>query len=622
MTKAVAQAPVKETVTAILEKMGVSTADEKAVAPDWTKLGDIARELQYVTVHLVRHEKSSFWGKTTTPVDAGTYRNVPIEVLVSGTAEWIHDQAGGGDYTVEVIHPTNVQMGRLTVFKVSVPGESRKPAPLAAKEAQAMLVARTQAQGLARQLMDAQPGMNEVQAVETAQKMIQDNPMAAAMFSGSSGEDDMAGDAGKLMQMMMVQNMMRENSDRQERIAMLTAKPAAPVEDMRLKALEERLAEQDRRHAQEKAEWDRREQERRFEEKFRGLEDKFSQILLRLDKPASAPQVDPTVALLGQVLPVFAAQQDQRASEQARAAESQMLMMKTMLESSGKKDPALEALLGHMIQQTQLAMQQQQLKLQEPVKQAEALNSVFSMMGGMMQVTHQIILQQMQAQQGNPFWDRLATIADQLPSIIMGLANPEVEHGTIEGAAADTVDERAATTRVQQMKAADQAAQAVAAGQEPPQVQAPPVEPPLPPAQVEQQAPPLEAQEQQAPVGEPGNGAEAAGEGEAEPADSELPSDPVERAAIILDVFGLGAAAVLLEKEDAVATLNLFFSEGAAPSVLGEKLATLLLGLEIVVDVKGDDLVRQAREHLGWTPQRAGKFAAAFEKTIKSAAAA
>jgi hypothetical protein len=610
VTKAAAQAPVKETVTALLEKMGVSTQDEKATAPDWTKLQDIARELQYVTVHLIRYEQTSFWGKTTNAVDAGTYRNIPVEVLISGTAEWIHDQAGGGDYKVEVIHPTDVRMGRLTSFKVTVPGESRKPAPLAAKEATAMLTARTQAQGLARQLMEAQPGMNEVQAVETAQKMISDNPMAAAMFGGAGGaEDDMAGDAGKLMQMMMVQNMMRENSDRQERIALLTAKPTAPAEDMRLKALEERLAEQDRRHAQEKADWDRREQERRFEEKFRGLEDKFSQIFLRLDKPAPGPTIDPTTAVLGQILPTFVAQQDQRASEQARAAESQMLMMKSMLEASNRKDPALDSLLTHMLSQTQLAMQQQQLKLQEPVKQAEALNSVFSMMGGMMQVTHQIILQQMAAQQGNPFWDRLAAIADQLPQIIMGLANPEVEHGTIEGAAADTVDERAASSRVQQMRAADQAAQAVAAGGNVPQVQATQVEPSLP-APVAQETQPVAEQQ-------PGQEEE-----DADLDESALPEDPVERAKIILQVFGIEAAAALLEKPDAVEALDLFWKEGVTPSALGEKLANLLLGLEIVVDVKGDDLVRQAREQLGWSPQRAGKFAAAFEKTIKAASEA
>ncbi len=104
--------------------------------------------------------------------------------------------------------------------------------------------------------------------------------------------------------------------------------------------------------------------------------------------------------------------------------------------------------------------------------------------------------------------------------------------------------------------------------------------------------------------------------------ESELPEDPVERAKIILQVFGLEAAQALLENAEAVQELDLFWAKGAAPSVLGEKLANMLLGLEIVVEVKGDDLGRQAREQLGWSPQRAGKFAAAFEKTIKAASQA
>jgi hypothetical protein len=100
-----------------------------------------------------------------------------------------------------------------------------------------------------------------------------------------------------------------------------------------------------------------------------------------------------------------------------------------------------------------------------------------------------------------------------------------------------------------------------------------------------------------------------------------LPDDPVERAKIVLDVFGLEAAAALLEQPAAVEALNLFFVEGTAPSVLGEKLATLLLGLTAVVETSSDAFIRVAKENFGWSPQRAGKFVKAFDETIAKAAA-
>ena len=600
MTTAKAQAPVEEVVSKALEKLGVPTSAQAATAPDWTKLTEIARELSFVTVHLIRHEKVGFFSKITTQVDAGTYRNIPIETLISGTAEWIYSQAGGGEYTVEIIHPSNPRMGLLTRYKISIPGEPRKAAPLAAQEMQQMLTSRTQVQALASQLMSVQPGMTEAQAFEEAQRAVQSNPLMAQLLVGQQETEDMAlpnsnggmGMVGQIFSMMMLKDVMRENRE----AAATQTKPSG--EDATIKALRDEIQEmrreRERERAEMKAEEARRETDRRMETMQRDFQAKMDAILLKLDKPA--PTIDPTAAVLGQILPTFSAQQDQRAAEHARAAESQMVMLKAMMEAGSKRDPALDALLAHMLSTTRLAMEQQQLKLQEPVKQAEAMTSVFGMLGGMMQMTHQIILQQMQAQQGNPFWDRLATIADQLPQIIMGLANPEVDHGTVESAASDTVDERASVSRVQQMRAADQAAQAaVAAPQAPPAVGAPPVEPQL-------QAP------QQVSV--------------EEEEESNLPDDPIERAKIILEIFGLEAAAVLLEKPEAVSDLDLFWHEGAAPSVLGEKLAHMLLGLEIVVDVTGDGLVRAAREHLGWNPQRSGKFAAAFERTIKSASVA
>jgi hypothetical protein len=600
-----------------LEGLGLSPGgNSPGQAPDWTKLNEIARELQSVTVHLIRHERSDFFGKHRDPIDAGTYHNVPVETLQSGTAEWIFSQAGGGEYTVEVIHPTNVRMGRLTSYKINIPGDSKKPIPLAAQEAKQMLTSQAQASGLAQQLIEG--GMASPQAYELARKMTENNPLSAFGLGGA--EDDMAGgsDMGRFMQMQMMRDMAREERESREKIAMLAAQPLQqrPAEDVRLQALERRLEEADRRHAAEKAEWDRKEQERRVEDRFRAIDEKFNQLLQRLDKPVVAPPVmDPGVTMLSTIIPALTGMTERRAEDQARNVEMQLKMMETTLANAGKRDPALDQMLGHMLDTTRLSMEAQQLKLQEPVKNAEAMNAVFGMLGGMMQMTHQIILQQMAAQQGNPFWEKLSAIADQLPNIIMSLASPEVEHGTVESPDSETVTERAAATRVMQLREADARAKQIAASAEaetaPAQLAAEPEKEALPPATVE--TAPVESSAE----------AEGAGEeGSEEEEDNSLPDDPIERARLVLENLELTAAEALLENPDAVTVLNLFLKSGASTKVLGEKLGKLLLELETVVDVKADNLARVCRENFGWTRSRAETFVAEFTKTMHAAAAA
>jgi len=608
LTRAADKERVDTVVAATLERVGVPVNDHSGVAPDWTKLQDIARELQAVTVHLIRFERSSFFTKATTPIDAGTYYAVPIERLQVGTAEWIYEQAGGGEYRVEVIHPSNPRMGLLTTFKVNVPGESKKPAPLAAKEAVRMSTSQTQVNGLAQQFAQMNPGLSEMQALEMAQKTVAENPALASMMVGQQ-EDDMAfGQQGGfnvngMIQMMMAERMMERQAAREQQYK----PPAAPQEDPAVKLLAEqvRTLQSDLRSEREDAR--RREEQREAQAKFDRLESKFEMLLQRLDKPQE-PKTDPMATVLTTVLPAITGAQERTAAEQARSAAQQLEFMKTLAEASNKRDPALEALLGHMLNTTRLSMEAQQLRMQEPVQNARAMNEMIGMMAGVMQTTHGIVMAQMQAQQGNPFWDKLASITDQLPNIIMSLASPEVEHGTIESAAAPDVTERAVSQRVQQMQAADAAAQQVAAGQAPQQVVAPPVEPPLPAPQVEQQ--PVASVE-----------AQPEGEDDEDEDDEGLPEDPVERAKIVLEVFGLEAAAALLEQPAAVEALNLFFVEGTAPSVLGEKLATLLLGLTAVVETSSDAFIRVAKENFGWSPQRAGKFVKAFDETIAKAAA-
>ncbi|MCK9355555.1 MAG: hypothetical protein M0R22_00170 [Dehalococcoidia bacterium] len=606
MTKATEKERVDNVVGSVMEKMGVPLSDASGVAPDWTKLQDIARELQTVTVHLIRFERSSFFTKSTTPIDAGTYYNVPVERLQVGTAEWIYEQAGGGEYRVEVIHPTSPRMGLLTTFKVNVPGEPRKPAPLAAKEALRMSTSQDQVQGLARQFASMNPGLSEMQALEMAQKTAAENPALASMMVGQ--EDEMAfGQQGGfnvngMIQMMMAERMMERQAAREQQYK----PPAAPQEDPTVRLLTEQMREMKAQLERERDENRRREEQREAQAKFDRLESKFELLLQRLDKPQE-PKTDPTALVLSTVLPALTGSQERTAAEHARGAAQQLEFMKAMAESSNRRDPALESLLAHMLDTTRLSMEAQQLRLQEPVKNAEAMNSMIGMMAGVMQTTHSIVMAQMQAQQGNPFWDKLAGITDALPGIIMALASPEVEHGTIEasGPAAPDVSEQAAAARVQQMRAADAAAQAAAqvpAGAPPPAQVAPaPVEPPLPATA----------------------GPEQAEDEDEDEGDDELPEDPIERAKIVLDIFGLeGAADVLLKFEDAVTTLNLFFFEGAAPSVLGEKFAALLIGApDITFDVSGDQLVRTVREQFGWNPQRSGKFVKAFEEALAKAAA-
>ena len=608
MTKAADKERVDNVVGAVMEKMGVPLNDTSGVAPDWTKLQDIARELQTVTVHLIRFERTSFFSKATTPTDAGTYYSVPVERLQYGTAEWIYEQAGGGEYRVEVIHPSNARMGLLTTFKVNVPGEPKKPAPLAAKEAMRMSTSMDQVQALARQLAQMNPGLSEMQALEMAQKTAAENPALASMMVGQ--EDDMAfGQQGGfnvngIIQMMMAERMMDRQAQRDQQI-----RPAQPAEDPTVRLMAEQMRELKAQLERERDENRRREEQRENQARYDRLEQKFEALLQRFDRPVEN-KPDPTAMVLSTVLPAITSSQEKTAAEQARSAAQQLAFMQSMVEASGKRDPALEALLAHMIDGTRLSMEAQRLKLEEPVAQARAMNELIGMMAGVMQTTHGIVMAQMQAQAGNPFWDRLASITDQLPQIIMGLASPEVEHGTIEstGPAASDVSEQAASARVQQMRAADAAAQQVASQQQAPLPTAPAATPQMDSPDA---APALPEQQ---PVDDP----VAEGEGDEE----ELPSDPVERAKIVLEVFSLEAAAPLLERPEAVEQLNLFFSDGAAPSVLGEKLATLLLGLEIVVETNGNEMLRAAREQFGWSPQRAGKFVKAFEETLAKASAA
>lgn len=613
MTKAADKERVDHVVAATLEKVGVPLNDTSGVAPDWTKLQDIARELQTVTVHLIRFERTSFFTKATTPTDAGTYYGVPVERLQYGTAEWIYEQAGGGEYRLEVIHPSNPRMGLLTTFKVNVPGEPKKPAPLAAKEAMRMATSQDQVQALARQLATMNPGLSEMQALEMAQKTAAENPALASMMTAGQ-EDDMAfGQQGGfnvngIIQMMMAERMMDRQAQRDQQVRT----PAPPAEDPTVKILMEQVRELKGSLDREREETRRREEQRENQARYDRLEQKFEALIQRLDRPVEN-KPDPTALVLSTVLPAITSSQEKTAAEQARSAAQQLAFMQSMVEASGKRDPALEALLAHMIDGTRLSMEAQRLKLEEPVAQARAMNELIGMMAGVMQTTHGIVMAQMQAQAGNPFWDRLASITDQLPQIIMGLASPEVEHGTIEsvGPAASDVSEQAASARVQQMRAADAAAQAAS------QVPAPQQEP-LPPASTA-------APQVNAPAAEPALPAQQptdAGDLDAEGDEEELPDDPVERAKIVLEIFNLEAAAPLLERPEAVEQLNLFFSDGAAPSVLGEKLATLLMGLEIVIETNGNEMLRAAREQFGWSPQRAGKFVKAFEETLAKAPAA
>lgn len=469
---ALSQTDAKKVAAQVAEMMGGLTKDKY----DWlnrARIAQVAGWTEKVNVALQRYTSQGPWTAAKRFSDAGVYYNVPVWDMMDPSG-WIHQKAGGGDYTVELTHPEEPNLGILYGFKVNVEGAPRTPEAIRQAELESTSKDQDIAGKVAEQFRAA--GMDAQTSLTQATKLVRENPAAAQMMVSSPKAREEDEDMQLLRFMMM-------------RDAMASGKPNG-AGDETLRELAKMQAKLERQEAEAKA----TEERRRQEDAHRAEMDRMRDEMRALKEASKAPKVSPAESwapLVAALAPIGAAlvqnMQAQRDSEQARQAanfQAQLQFFTSQAEQSKAAGDA-QAAQAKVQSESLLGMMQHELELakarsQEPLQQIQAVQGMAAAMGGILNGYAQIALEL--TKDDTPAWLRSVQEAmRELPGMVMALLQPPQgqtpppDQYDAQEEAPPGIDEQAAAA-VMEPPAGEEAA-AVEAGQMPPeQVEAPPPE--------------------------------------------------------------------------------------------------------------------------------------------------
>ncbi|MEN7974041.1 MAG: hypothetical protein ABFR47_09440, partial [Verrucomicrobiota bacterium] len=243
-------------------------------------------------------------------------------------------------------------------------------------------------------------------------------------------------------------------------------------------------------------------------------------------------------------------------------------MMKIMMEQNAGRRGEVDAIMKRSMDMAEFQLKERQMRLEEPLKQAELLNSFMGMYGGMMQ-SYAALYQQLQG--NNPLWDQIGQFLSVAPEMVRELAGVDTTRG--QPVVQFQEPQAAHAERI----AADQAARELYAGK--------------PPQQIQETA-------------------------SAPSTTTAPPATPREQAEHIIGALGLEPAKAHLDDEEFVAFINLFASDNADAGALGVRLAQFLASGDEVYDVVDAELV-EALLTAGWAEDRVQTFIAAFTATMQ-----
>lgn len=475
---AITAAQQKSIVRDVVAVMADGVERSKYDVLDRGRIAKVNELTEKVNVSLQRWESQGLWTHARKFTDAGTYYNVETLALMD-SAGWIFGKAGGGDYTVELIHPTEPSVGVLYGFKINVPGVSRTPEAIRQAAAQVQGTDQDLTGKLAATYIKA--GMAPQAAYELAAANVKANPGAAQMAVQAQSAPEEEDEMSLMMRYMLMDKMMSAQN----------SKPNGEHSSKEIAELKAQLLAQ---QAEARAAEERRRLEEQHSREMAALRDQMREMRAAMEKAAAAaatPKQDTMVALAAALAPIASAlitnQQAQRNSEVQASAEqfkAQIEFMRGLAEQSRAQGDAKaketevmsNALMGMMQHQLALA----KAKSEEPIQQIQAVQGMAAAMGGILNGYAQ--LAQALTHDDTPAWLRpIQQGMAELPGMVMALlggpsgGTPPPDAYDASDVPPPTVDEQVAAAAIPP----DEHAEAVAAGTAPPeQVQAPQTPPP------------------------------------------------------------------------------------------------------------------------------------------------